>query len=1144
MMRRIFFLHIAVSCLSAWFGRLSGAVACNLFCLCGLAFATEPKEPTSPADTDADKAVVNLSFEDPLDSISLVGNAQVRPDGPAANLFVGLPPTNHALAFTEAGAHLRIGDDHESGPLDFVNGDELTMEAWVRVERISKEANLYIIGKGRTYERGVAENQNYALRLRGQGQEAKVSFLFATRPDDQAAPVYHRWTSSKGFPADNIWHHVAISYRFGDPNSIQGFVDGESSKGAWDMGGATKDAPIHDNDSLWVGSSRGGEAANSLVGSVDDVRVYRKLVSAKTLQSRRKVVPQIPTWPSTADYAAVTVTLHAGAGSHAAFPLVPPAESMRLTLPKLALHRLPLRYEAGGVRKLWQGPVLLRAFTKANLPEGEIELLIRSPGLARLWLNGQIVAATPARRLSPDAHQPFIKYEVDIPWLRAPRSGDNEVRQRVTIQQSNNELILETQVGSNVTRCELGETLVAYRVGDQMFSLIGPDDETVLLVDEEFERYRDQMEHQLANLDRQQLIETSAQDEPYWARRHALAREYLSTHEPLTVPSIPAELPQFNAVDRFIHDSVNSGAVDSSVRERYLTPIPDADFLRRVSLDCIGVPPTAEEILAFEQEDAPNKRERAVTRLLQDPRWADHWTSYWQDVLAENPNILKPSLNNSGPFRLWIHDSLLLNKPIDRFVTELIRMQGDSLAGAAAGFAIAAENDVPMAEKAHIVASAFLAVDMKCARCHDAPYHPWKQSDLFHLGAMLSGKTIEVPPTSSVPKEFFDRKGRESPITLTLQPGDQLEPKWPFESFGPAEVDTELLPSTTNETVAATSREQVAALITRAQNERFPKVIANRVWTRLMGWGLVASVDDWEELTPRNADLLEYLGRELVQSGYDLKHLTQVIMLSHTYQRPSLDGSNEALKAIAFAAPWHRRLTAEQLVDSAHQVAGLPLETEAITFDPEASQRLENFLNLGPARKAWQLTSLSNERDRPSLALPKAAAVVECLEAFGWRSARPAPISHRETEANMVQPGVVANGSLTGWVTRFTDQSELTTDAIEVTSAEAFVERLFLRILNRHPTDDERQVFTATLREGFEDRVVEPRRSERMPPKHRGFATWSNHFSMEANALMQEVQREVAAGPAPTERLSDHWRSRAEDAAWALLNSPEFQFVP
>jgi Protein of unknown function (DUF1553)/Protein of unknown function (DUF1549)/Concanavalin A-like lectin/glucanases superfamily len=1104
-------------------------------CVFAIAFSvsrtTFSAEPKTPNEADV---VLKLDFESQVDANTAVGDVEIRSNGPSNDLFDGLPAKNNALNLKTAGAHLRIADSQDSGPLDFTDGDAITLEAWVKLDHIANDANLYVIGKGRTYEHGVSENQNYALRLRGVNREARASFLFATN-QSESKPNFHRWTSSKGFAADSIWHHIAISYRFGDPTSIQAVVDGETSKGSWDMAGATNLPPISDNDSVWIGSSRGGDPGNSLVGSIDDVRVYRKIIDAKTLMARRKVIPQIPHWPATAQEDVVTVTLHPGAGSHTSFPLVA-NEAFRFTLPKMALHRLPLRYDAGGVRKLWIGPVHLRAFAKVAFPVGKVELLVRSPGLTRLWVDGDMVLTTPARRLSPDAHQPFIKYQSDLEWLREPRIGDNEVRKHVQITKPVTELILESQVGSNVTRCELGETLVAFRIDDKMFTLAGPGDEPIQLVDHEVESYCAQVEQKLAAIDRHLLFETSGHDDDFWRSRHQLAREYLETLPPIAITS-NKELRAKESIDLLISEGLDAAALARGRAMGLFDTISDVDFLRRASLDCIGVPPTLIEVQDFENDPSEGKRERAVDRLIADDRWADHWTSYWQDVLAENPNILKPSLNNSGPFRMWIHDALLTNKPIDRFVTELIRMDGDSHAGAAAGFAIAAENDVPMAEKAHIIAGAFLGLDMKCARCHDAPYHPWKQADLFQLGALLAGKTIEVPPTSSVPQEFFERKGRDSPIKVTLHPGDKIEPKWPFTDFGDVDLDPRLM------AVNQSTREQVAALITRPQNERFAQVIANRVWTRLMGWGPMATVDDWDGEKPRNARLLNYLAHQLLAVNYDLKQFVKLILTSDVYQRKAIEGA-KADTAIAFAAPWHRRLTAEQLVDSAHTVAGIAMETEPVTFDPEGSQHLVNFLNLGPAKKAWQLTSLSNERDRPSLALPKAAAVCECLEALGWQASRQAPVTHRETEPNMVQPGVIANGSLTGWVTRLTDNSALTQLAIDAKSPEQFVEQLFLQVLSRRPSPAEQSAFIGELAPGFDDRIQQLQPTQRAPKPHRGFATWTNHFSLEANDLMIAIGREVAAGPTPTERLKSDWRMRAEDAAWVLLNTPEFQFVP
>ncbi|MCA9202647.1 MAG: DUF1549 domain-containing protein, partial [Planctomycetales bacterium] len=165
--------------------------------------------------------------------------------------------------------------------------------------------------------------------------------------------------------------------------------------------------------------------------------------------------------------------------------------------------------------------------------------------------------------------------------------------------------------------------------------------------------------------------------------------------------------------------------------------VDDAAFLRRAYLDTVGVPPTAAEAREFLEDASADKRRRLIERLLDDSRWADHWTSYWQDVLAENPTMINASLNTSGPFRWFLYDSLRDNKPLDRMVTELILQRGSPHEGGSSGFGLAGNNDAPMAAKGQIIASAFLGIELQCARCHDSPYHSTKQRDLYALAAMF-----------------------------------------------------------------------------------------------------------------------------------------------------------------------------------------------------------------------------------------------------------------------------------------------------------------------------------------------------------------------------------------------------------------------
>jgi hypothetical protein len=189
--------------------------------------------------------------------------------------------------------------------------------------------------------------------------------------------------------------------------------------------------------------------------------------------------------------------------------------------------------------------------------------------------------------------------------------------------------------------------------------------------------------------------------------------------------------------------------------------------------------------------------------------------------------------------------------------------------------------------------------------------------------------------------------------------------------------------------------------------------------------------------------------------------------------------------------------------------------------------------------------SLSNERDRPSLSLPFVQPFVEVLENFGWRGSRQDPITVRQEEPTALQPGILANSVLGRRVTRLSEESAFTADALEDQPLEELVERVYLRILSRPPTAGERAAFVELLQPGYDERKIEPPPPPAPRPKlPRDLVGWSNHLSPEANLVKLELAKAVRAGEPATTRLQADWRERLEDFVWTLVNSPEFIFVP
>lgn len=572
------------------------------------------------------------------------------------------------------------------------------------------------------------------------------------------------------------------------------------------------------------------------------------------------------------------------------------------------------------------------------------------------------------------------------------------------------------------------------------------------------------------------------------------------------------------------------------MRRDFSAPADDLTFLRRLTLDTIGLVPSKEEARAFLADPSPDKRTAAIDRLLADPRYADHWIAMWQDLLAENPNILNPTLNNTGPFRWWLHEALTDDLPLDRMVTQLVRQSGSAADGAPAGFGIASQNDAPFAAKGTIISAAFMGVEMKCARCHDSPSGSARQEQLFQLGALLAQAPLDVPKTSSVDPAKLNAGGRKALIAVTLPPGSKVAPEWPFPHF--SNPDNALAHALDPDN----TRDRLAAFLTSPWNERFAQVMVNRLWQRLMGRGLVEPLDDWEKGTPTHPELLRWLARELVRNDYQIKPVLRLILTSHAWQR-SVDSGLRQPDPL-YAAPEPRRLGAEQVVDSLFAATGKPMQLDRVCLDLNGRRDIQNSLDLGQPRRAWMLASLSNERDRASLTLPRLQAVADVMEALGWRGARQDPQSVRDTAPNALQPAILANGVMNTWLTRLSEDHGLTKLAVEAKSAGRLVEDLSLQLLTRFPSDEEKRRLTEFLEEGFASRlVVNP---TPLPRIHRApkFVTWTNHLQPESDFARQEEEAAARRGDPPTHLLDPVWRQRCEDVVWALLNSPEMLFRP
>ncbi len=201
--------------------------------------------------------------------------------------------------------------------------------------------------------------------------------------------------------------------------------------------------------------------------------------------------------------------------------------------------------------------------------------------------------------------------------------------------------------------------------------------------------------------------------------------------------------------------------------------------------------------------------------------------------------------------------------------------------------------------------------------------------------------------------------------------------------------------------------------------------------------------------------------------------------------------------------------------------------------------------SLGRPSRAWMFATLSNERDRPSLSLPRAQTITDVMEAFGWIGSRQSPIHARESAPTVLQPGVLANSVLVTWISRASIRNELAQVAIDAQSPEELVTTIFLRFLSRKPTADELANYAPLVAEGFAQRVLPPQERSLPPtPQRLGYVSWSNHLAPEANSIQMERERQAREGDPADPRLRSSWRESYEDIVWSLINHPEFVWLP
>lgn len=466
-------------------------------------------------------------------------------------------------------------------------------------------------------------------------------------------------------------------------------------------------------------------------------------------------------------------------------------------------------------------------------------------------------------------------------------------------------------------------------------------------------------------------ITTGAEYQPHWS--------FIPPRRPDLPKTKLADWPQ-SPLDHFVLQRLEkNGMQPSPAAER-------SRWLRRVSLDLTGLPPTLAEADAFLNDESPEAFATVVDRLLKSPAYGEHWARMWLDLAryADTKGYEKDRHRDIWRYRDWVIEAFNRDMPYDQFTTE--QLAGDLLPERTTAQILATAfhrntmtNDeggtdneefrvAAVKDRVDTTMQVWMGLTIGCAKCHSHKYDPISIKDYYAFYALFNQSQDadnEAPfwptPTREQAEKIADLKQRianlpdgpdkadklkqanaelarlnksvpKTPVMLELAANKQRVTKVHLRGnfLDQADVVTPAVPAAfgTLTKNAAISRLGVSQWLMDEQNPLTSRVMVNRVWARLFGIGLVETEEDFgtQGLPPSHPELLDWLAVDFRAQGWSIKTLIRTIVLSNTYRQ----ASKATAEQIA-ADPRNRllgrgprfRLSAETVRDQALAVSGL-----------------------------------------------------------------------------------------------------------------------------------------------------------------------------------------------------------------------------
>jgi hypothetical protein len=391
----------------------------------------------------------------------------------------------------------------------------------------------------------------------------------------------------------------------------------------------------------------------------------------------------------------------------------------------------------------------------------------------------------------------------------------------------------------------------------------------------------------------------------------------------------------FNYVDDLVYDKLKKVKVKPSEL------CTDSDFIRRLFIDLTGLPPQPEDVRAFLADSRPArvKRDELVDKLIGSEPFIENWTNKWADLLQVNRKFLGDV--GAKALREYIRNAVATNMPYDKFAYSILTASGSNATnGPASYYKILRTPDVAMENTTHL----FMAIRFNCNKCHDHPFERWTQDQYYSLASFFAqinrGRDPKYPANiggsaveGALPLVEVISDGNAGEVQH-VRTGEMAKPKFPFEHKG-------IGPKT------EPRRTQLAKWIASKENPYFAKSYVNRLWSYMLGVGIIEPIDDIRAGNPAtNPALLDRLTKEFIDSNFDVRKVMATICKSRTYQLSIKTNQWNEVDDLNYSHAYARRLSAEALFDAIYRVTGSTARIPGLPAGARAAQVLDGSVDL------------------------------------------------------------------------------------------------------------------------------------------------------------------------------------------------------